>query len=100
MWIEQHYAELLKVAKRRDGIEPADILQTAVLQVLTAGSYERTDVPWPWMVEAIRGVAANARRSGKRRKVLRRDLKILLDAGLSLGWKQPAPGSDNPGGDR
>jgi DNA-directed RNA polymerase specialized sigma24 family protein len=90
-WIEQHYGELLAVAKRRDRIEPEDVLQAAVTRVVATESFTRTDAPWPWMVEAIRSAAKDARRSGERRQSLGREFKKVSRAGLSHGWKRPAP---------
>lgn len=94
-WIEQHYGELLAVAKRRGGSE--DTVQSAVLRVLSTQSYSRIvgSSAWTWMVGAVRSVAADQRDSSTSQQRLRGEFKTVQRtihrASVSHGWKRPAP---------
>jgi hypothetical protein len=95
-WIEQHYTELLAVAKRRDQQEPEDVLQQAVAGMLASEALPRIGQPdemgvWPWAVGFVRGTAAHARLASTRRNALKAETKKIHQAGSSLGRKQPAP---------
>jgi DNA-directed RNA polymerase specialized sigma24 family protein len=89
-WIEQHYTELLKVAKRRSN-HPEDAVQDAVVTFLTNRDLAEIDQPWTYLVNAIRSVAGNRRRGDDRVDELQRAVKHENRAGHSHGWKKPAP---------
>ncbi|OFX04181.1 MAG: hypothetical protein A3E78_02495 [Alphaproteobacteria bacterium RIFCSPHIGHO2_12_FULL_63_12] len=67
-WIEQHYTELLGVARRRVNRDAEDVLQTAVVSMLTnlAVKPEQMGV-WPWAVACVRRAAGHYRESEKGR---------------------------------
>lgn len=95
-WIEQHYTELLAVAKRRDQKDPEDVLQQAVAGMLASEALPRIGAPgemgaWPWAVGFVRGAATHNRRAITRRNTLKAETKKIHRAGSSLGWKRPAP---------
>lgn len=92
-WVEQHYGELVKVARRRVNSDEAaeDAAQHAIASALESGGYETRDAIWPWMVLKVRDGAKLQRRSESRFRDLRREAKKVSSAGLSLGWKRPAP---------
>lgn len=93
VWIEQHYTQLLAVARRRTNTDEdaADAVHAAVAQTLASGRCGEIQHPWTWMVNAVRGKAKDGRRSEDRRTELHREVKNVSRAGLSLGWKRPAP---------
>jgi DNA-directed RNA polymerase specialized sigma24 family protein len=92
-WIEQHYTELLAVAKRRDRKEPEDVLHAALARVTeNLDKFDSTKgALWTWCVNAIRSCAADTRDSRSSRARLGQEQKILRRASVSLGRKQPAP---------
>ncbi len=94
-WIEQHYTELLKVARRRvnSDDDAADVLHQAVASAISTGAYEKTGGigAWPWAVSQVRGFATAARRTNARQGELKRAKKILHRAGSSLGRTSPNP---------
>lgn len=69
-WIEEHYHELLAVARRRtERLDLArDVVQDAVARAL--GSPTLGDLPteaaWPWMADAVRSTVEHARRGERR----------------------------------
>lgn len=104
VWIEQHYGELLAVAKERVKWDAEDALQSAVAGMLASSTFADTPIAlaWPWAVAFIRYNARNMRVSEQRRRGFIRDAKIILPAApIQGGRTKPAPGSDNPtGGDQ
>lgn len=90
-WLEQHYGELLAVAKRRVKADPEDALQAALARVTEhLDQFDETKGRlWTWVVNAIRSTADTARQSASRVKRLRADLKKDPSAAVSLGWKRP-----------
>lgn len=97
-WVEQHYAELVKVARKRCR-DPEAAVQDAVVTFLTNRDLAAIARPWTYLVNAIRSTSMVVRRSSKRDQALRREVKKVARAGHSHGWKRPAPTSDNPQGD-
>ncbi len=90
-WVEQHYTELLAVAKQRISRDPEDALQAALARVTeNLPSFDETKgKPWTWVVNAIRSSASNARVSRDNTRKLRRSLKKDPSASVPLGWKRP-----------
>lgn len=78
-WIEAHYTELLKVARRRTNSadDAADVLHHAISAALGDGGgargpaatrwYEQTTKPWTRMLLAIRGAAHDFREKARNR---------------------------------
>lgn len=97
-WIEAHYAELVAVARRlTNTLEDAqDAVQAGVATALP--HVPKIRAPWTFMVNAVRGAAANCRQSNARRARLkaaaRAATKLTRPSALSLGWKRPAPRAD------
>lgn len=83
-WIEQHYKQLGAVAKRRVRQDYEDVLQRAVLAMLSRPELaKRTPATiWPWAVEVVRESAKDARVSVQRQKALRGEAKKILPAAL------------------
>jgi DNA-directed RNA polymerase specialized sigma24 family protein len=102
VWIEQHYGELLAVAKKKGDGE--DAVQAAVLSALETRNYERCHpgAAWTWFSNAVRGKAKDQRVSETRTRRAKQELKKITGAALYQGGRtKPAPGSDNPvGGDQ
>jgi DNA-directed RNA polymerase specialized sigma24 family protein len=92
-WIGEHYGELVAVAKRRSQTDEdaAEAVQNAIAQTLASGRLAGVRSPWTWMVNAVRGTAANIRRGNARTAAARTDFKRATRAGLHQGWKRPAP---------
>ncbi len=95
-WIEQHYTDMLKVARRRvnDAEQARDAVQHAIASALESGGYARREAIWPWMVLKVRDGAKLQRRSAARFGALRTLVRRSSRAGLSQGWKRPAPRAD------
>lgn len=92
VWIEQHYTDLLKVAKKRGAASAQDVVQTAVAAMYGTEGYLRFEHPWTWAVGQVRGALATERLSGSRRDRLQTETKrIAKTADSSHGWKRPAP---------
>lgn len=89
-WIEQHYGELLAVARRRSS-DPEAAVQDAVVTFLANRELAEITQPWTYLVNAIRSTSMVVRRSSQRDQALRRGLKNDSRAGHSLGRKRPAP---------
>lgn len=90
-WLEQHHGELLAVAKRRTEEGAEDVVQEAVATFLTHRDLPAIDHPWTYLVNAVRSVAGNRRRSVARAKAAARDLRVLTRAEHSHGRRRPAP---------
>ena len=67
-WLNEHYGELVAVARRlvNNPEDAAEVVNAAVAQTLSNGRLAEIKTPWSWMVGAVRGTAANARRSQRR----------------------------------
>lgn len=89
-WIELHYGELLSVARRLVRRDPHDVVHQAVAGALEAEKYPET-APWTWMVNRIRGYAANARRGEKRREGAVDSMKGEEEKGSGWQWKKKLP---------
>ena len=93
VWIEQHYGELLAVAKRRTNSDDdaMDVLHSAIAGALANETYVNVQAPWTFFVNAVRGYADAKRKSDNSNKRLRSEVKIIHRASFSHGRKPPAP---------
>jgi len=97
-WIEEHYNELLAVARRRlyNRGDAQDVVQTAIITVLPHVPKLRS--PWTFVVNAVRGAAAHSRDSLGRQRRLKTAVKYaegLRDpAAFYPGRKPPALRAD------
>lgn len=82
-WIEEHYEQLIAVARRRVRTGYEDVAHTAIARMLASPelAVRPVSMAWPWAVGAVRSVAANARRSADRQKEALRTEKIIRHAG-------------------
>lgn len=101
-WIEEHYGELLAVARNRvNGTngEAEDVLHSAVMGMVVSPELVKrtTGRMWPWAVEVVRAHAAVSRRGSERRQALKGEAKIVALAGLLPKWKRPVPHQDEGG---
>lgn len=103
-WLEEHYTELLAVARRRTNrdTDARDAVHAAVVEVLPhvpgMGAPGTPNAPWTRLVNAIRGEAKDQRKLADRRArvrgAVRAVAKINSPAVPYLGWKRPAPRAD------
>lgn len=95
-WIEQHYDDLLKVARRRtnNDEDAADVVHNAVAGAIEGGWYAATDKPWTRMALALRSYASRRRETEQRHADIRRAAKVIQATRASLGWKRPKRGGD------
>lgn len=79
-WIEQHYTELLGVARRRVRRDAEDVVQQAVAGMLASLELQRRPVvmAWPWAVLLVRRVASDRRRKGSRHAKKTQTSGVLL----------------------
>lgn len=82
-WITKHYGELLAVARRLVNRDPEDIVQQAVLRVVSARSYTRAKAIWTFMVNNIRSAASNARRGDARARGVPESISAGRGEGLN-----------------
>jgi DNA-directed RNA polymerase specialized sigma24 family protein len=83
-WIERHYEDLWKVARRRvnSADEAASVVSAAVLQMLCTGKGKHArarvwfpDRPWTWAALCVRGCAADQRKVARYQELVREALK-------------------------
>ena len=88
-WLEAHYTELLKVARRRTNsdADAAEVLHNAIAGALAGGWFQKSAKPWTRMVLAIRGYANNRRGADAALRSARRT--ILTASQASHGRKTP-----------
>lgn len=84
-WIEQHYGELLSVAKAHGARDPEDVVQTAVVRMLEHGGYANTKQPWTWACLYVRGEEHNQKRAAQRFRSVKHDLKVFRTSGAYQG---------------
>jgi DNA-directed RNA polymerase specialized sigma24 family protein len=95
-WIEQHYSELLKVARKRVNTddEALEVVQAAVATMLTNQFFLTSEKPWTYATKAVRSYARDHREVRGNLKTARKQLRIeekISRSTLSHGWKRPAP---------
>ena len=96
VWIEQHYTDLLKVARRRTNSDDdaLDAVQTGIAAMLGSPQLERItpSLAWPQAVKFVTGAAYNDRVSAARKSALKREAKNISRTAAGFhGWKRPAP---------
>lgn len=71
LWIEQHYGELVAVARRlvNNPEDATEVVHDAVAASVGNGNLSKVRAPWTWMVNAVRGKAKDRRVSDTRRSV-------------------------------
>ncbi len=95
-WIEEHYRDLLKVARLRvsSDSKAEDVVQNAVAGMLDSAELERREASaiWPWAAGFVRGAASHALRAERReaealdKAALRNDAgSLLYDGGSFAG---------------
>jgi DNA-directed RNA polymerase specialized sigma24 family protein len=93
-WIEQHYTELLKVARKRVNSDDAaqDAVQSAVAGMLDSTPFMGAPIEyaWPRAVKFVTSMARHQRISSQRVRALKTESKILLPAARLHGWKRSA----------
>ena len=84
-WFEEKYRVLLATAGRRVGYHMAEeAVAGAVLRILSTRSYERCETkPLSWLMQAVKSVAANMRRSDQR--ILRASVEMQKVTNPSKG---------------
>jgi hypothetical protein len=96
VWIEQHYTELLKVARKRTNSddEARDALQGAITSMLASTPFMAAPIEyaWPRAVKFVTSAARNDRVGRASVKRLRGEVYQINRAASRLhGWKRPAP---------
>lgn len=93
VWIEQHYSELLKVARRRTNSDDdaADVVGRVIVAALQGRWYEQSEKPWTRAVLGIKSYAQEQRRLNDHQGEIRREVKKIHRSTASHGWKRPAP---------
>ena len=95
-WIEQHYGELLAVAKRKHKRAPEDLLQNAVAGMLASQKSPALQLAWPWAVSWLRGRAQHMRTSDNRQRALKSEAKNIHQAASIHGQRQERGRYENP----
>ena len=99
-WLEEHYNELLAVARKRTNSQEdaEDVVQTALVTVLPRVASLQAPTPWKFFVGAIAGAAAHRRDSVARQRRVKAEVraveKINSPAAFFQGWKWPAARAD------
>jgi DNA-directed RNA polymerase specialized sigma24 family protein len=88
-WLEAHYTELLKVARRRTNTDAdaAEVLHNAIAGALAGGWFQKSAKPWSRMVLAVRSYAARRRAGDTALHSARRT--IFTASRASQGRKTP-----------
>lgn len=94
LWLEEHYPQLVRVARRRVNTDDAaeDAVQTAVATLLASPTFQSSppEFVWPRAVKAVTRAAWVLRRTATRLAAHRQAEKVLVRAGGLHGWKRPA----------
>ena len=100
-WIENHYGELIAVARRRGYRDARGTVHAAIAGMLASPSLAGVQLHrpegqavmavWPWAVNFLRGTAQHAHRGASRDRARMAEAKNIALAGSFHGRKRTSP---------